>query len=145
MTPSSTSALIASVIARKSSISYEGPPSGVRAWMWIIEPPSSTIPRASAAYSSGVYGMAGHWSRLATAPEIEQVRITGSSRLMTARYLDRRAVGLLTGMTLTEETRHGFAMTVSAPTAVVVTDAERRLKAVLRITAGVLLALAVAA
>src|SRR3954471_9922577 len=112
--------------------------------MWSIEPPSSTTRLASAAYSSGVYGIAGHWSRLATAPEIEQVRITGSSRLMTARYLDRRAVGLLTGMTLTEETRHGFAMTVSAPTAVVVTDAERRLKAVLRITAGVLLALAVA-
>ena len=45
--------------------------------MWIIEPPSSTIRRASAAYSSGVYGIAGHWSRLATAPEIEQVRMTG--------------------------------------------------------------------
>src|SRR5437867_2198664 len=50
--------------------------------MWIIEPPSSTIRRASAAYSSGVYGIAGHCSRLATAPEIAQVRITGSSRLM---------------------------------------------------------------
>ena len=46
--------------------------------MWIIEPPSSTIRRASAAYSSGVYGIAGHWSRLATAPEIAQVTITGS-------------------------------------------------------------------
>ena len=42
------------MIARKSSISYEGVPSGVRAWMWIIDPPSSTIRRASAAYSSGV-------------------------------------------------------------------------------------------
>ena len=42
------------MIARKSSTSYEGVPSGVRAWMWIIEPPSSTIRRASAAYSSGV-------------------------------------------------------------------------------------------
>ena len=71
------------MIARKSSISYDGVPSGVRAWMWIIEPPSSTIRRASAAYSSGVYGIAGHWSRLATAPEIEQVMITGSSRLMS--------------------------------------------------------------
>src|SRR4051812_16002420 len=50
--------------------------------MWIIDPPSSTIRRASAAYSSGVYGIAGHWSRLASAPEIEQVRTTGSSRLM---------------------------------------------------------------
>src|SRR3954451_6878730 len=145
MTTSPTSARIASVIARKSSTSYDGVPSGVRAWTWIIDAPSSTARRASAAYSSGVYGIAGHWSRLATAPEIEQVRITGSSRLMTARYLDRRAVGLLTGMTLTQETRHGFAMTVSALTAVVVTDAERRLNAVLRITAGVLLALAVAA
>src|SRR4029078_8882571 len=47
----------------------------------IIYPLSSTIRRASAAYSSGVYGIAGHWSRLATAPEIEQVRMTGSSRL----------------------------------------------------------------
>ena len=75
---SSTSARIASVIARKSSTSYEGTPSGVRAWMWIIAAPSSTARRASAAYSSGVYGIAGHWSRLATAPEIELVMITGS-------------------------------------------------------------------
>ena len=41
-------------MARKSSISYEGVPSGVRAWMWIIAAPSSTARRASAAYSSGV-------------------------------------------------------------------------------------------
>ena len=34
--------------------------------------PSSTARRASAAYSSGVYGIAGHCSRLAIAPEIEQ-------------------------------------------------------------------------
>ncbi len=54
MITSSTSALIASVIAWKSSISYEGVPSGVRAWMWICEAPSSTERRASAAYSSGV-------------------------------------------------------------------------------------------
>ena len=32
----------------------EGVPSGLRAWMWIMAPPSSTIRRASAAYSSGV-------------------------------------------------------------------------------------------
>ncbi len=51
---SPTSARIASVIARKSSISTEGLPSGVRAWMWICEAPSSTARRASAAYSSGV-------------------------------------------------------------------------------------------
>ena len=57
-------------------------PSGVRAWMWIIDAPSSTARRASAAYSSGVYGIAGHWSRLATTPEIEQVMMTGSSRLI---------------------------------------------------------------
>src|SRR5919198_61351 len=80
MTTSSTSASIASVIARKSSISWLGVPSGRRAWMWIIEPPSSTIRRASAAYSSGVYGIAGHWSRLAIAPEIEQLMTTGSSK-----------------------------------------------------------------
>src|SRR4051794_29642066 len=49
--------------------------------MWIITPPSSTIRRASAAYSCGVYGIAGHWSRLASDPEIEQVMTTGSSRL----------------------------------------------------------------
>jgi hypothetical protein len=61
-----------------------GVPSGRRAWMWIITPPSSTIRRASAAYSAGVYGIAGHWSRLASAPEIAQVMMTGSSRL-TAR------------------------------------------------------------
>src|ERR1700754_5102582 len=48
--------------------------------MWIITPPSSTIRRASAAYSSGVYGIAGHWSRLAMAPEIELLMITGSSK-----------------------------------------------------------------
>src|ERR687897_1797826 len=85
MITSSTSARIASVIARKSSISYEGVPSGRRAWTWIIEPPSSTIRLASAAYSSGVYGIAGHWSRLATAPEIEQLMITGSSKRLTAQ------------------------------------------------------------
>src|SRR3954464_5204193 len=49
--------------------------------MWIMLPPSSTIRRASAAYSSGVYGIAAHCSRLATAPEMAQVRMTGSSRL----------------------------------------------------------------
>ena len=48
-------------------------------------PPSSTIRRASAAYSSGVYGIAGHCSRLASAPEIAQVMTTGSSRLMVSR------------------------------------------------------------
>ena len=42
MITASTSARIASVIARKSSISYDGTPSGVRAWMWIWEAPSST-------------------------------------------------------------------------------------------------------
>src|SRR5918997_5249135 len=92
MITSSTASLIASVIARKSSISYDGTPSGVRAWMWIIDPPSSTIRRASAAYSSGVYGIAGHWSRLATAPEIAQVRMTGLSRVTgrVGRLHDRR-------------------------------------------------------
>jgi hypothetical protein len=48
--------------------------------MWIIEQPSSTARLASAAYSSGVYGIAGHCSRLATAPEIEQVMMQGSSK-----------------------------------------------------------------
>src|SRR5271167_1295597 len=52
--------------------------------MWIITPPSSTIRRASAAYSSGVYGIAGHCSRLAIAPEIEHVITTGWSRLTAA-------------------------------------------------------------
>ncbi len=51
---SPTAARIASVIARKSSTSCDGVPSGRRAWMWIIAPPSSTIRRASAAYSCGV-------------------------------------------------------------------------------------------
>src|SRR5207237_3032392 len=54
--------------------------------MWIIVPPSSTIRRASAAYSSGVYGIAGHCSRLAIAPLIAQVMTTGSSRLMGHSY-----------------------------------------------------------
>ena len=54
MITSSTSERIASVMARKSSISYDGVPSGVRAWMWIWLAPSSTARRASAAYSSGV-------------------------------------------------------------------------------------------
>src|SRR5947209_13102687 len=49
--------------------------------MWTITPPSSAMRRASAPYSSGVYGIAGHWSRLASDPEIEQVMTTGSSRL----------------------------------------------------------------
>ncbi len=51
---SPTSSTIASRMARKSSISYEGTPSGVRAWMWMCTPPSSTMRRASAAYSEGV-------------------------------------------------------------------------------------------
>src|SRR3954454_304838 len=50
--------------------------------MWMWTPPSSTIRRASAAYSSGVYGIAGHWSRFASAPEMAQVMITGWSRAM---------------------------------------------------------------
>src|SRR6059058_4778065 len=87
MITSSTAASIASVIARKSSISYDGTPSGVRAWMWIIDAPSSTARRASDAYSSGVYGIAGHWSRFATAPLIELVITTGSLKLM--RFLLR--------------------------------------------------------
>ena len=70
--------------------------------MWIIEPPSSTIRRASAAYSSGVYGIAGHWSRLATAPEIEQVRMTGFMASRTSysslcRIAGRRAQSAMIG------------------------------------------------
>src|SRR5436305_4598162 len=80
MITSSTCDSIASVIAAKSSISYDGTPSGVRAWMWIIDAPSPTARFASAAYSSGVYGIAGHWSRFAIVPEIAQVITTGSSR-----------------------------------------------------------------
>ena len=51
---SPTSPRIASVIARKSSISCDGLPSGVRAWRCTITPPSSATRRASAAYSAGV-------------------------------------------------------------------------------------------
>src|SRR3954466_6231467 len=98
MTSSETAPRIASVMARKSSMAWLGVPSGRRAWMWIITPPSSTIRRASAADSAGVYGIAGHWSRLASAPEIAQVMMTGSSRLTRAATLvvdwpqrDRRA------------------------------------------------------
>src|SRR2546421_2594218 len=50
--------------------------------MWMCTPPSSTIRRASAANSSGLYGIAGHCSRLAIAPEIAQVMTAGSSMLM---------------------------------------------------------------
>ena len=50
--------------------------------MWICDAPSSTARRASAAYSSGVYGMAGHWSRLAIAPLMEQLMITGSLKVL---------------------------------------------------------------
>src|SRR3954469_3598555 len=82
MTTSPTASRIASVIARKSSTSYDGVPSRVRAWVWIIDAPSSTARRASSAYSSGVYGIAGHWSRLATAPLIELVITTGSLKLI---------------------------------------------------------------
>src|SRR4051812_42044901 len=55
--------------------------------MWIIDAPSSTARRASSAYSSGVYGIAAHWSRFATAPLIELVITTGSLKLM--RFLLR--------------------------------------------------------
>src|SRR5215207_10024287 len=82
MITSSTASRIASVIARKSSISYDGTPSCVRAWMWIIDAPSSTARLASAAYSSGVYGIAGHWSLFATAPEIDQARQPPQARLL---------------------------------------------------------------
>ena len=54
MITSPASARMASVMARKSSTSNDGVPSGRRAWMWIITPPSSTMRRASAPYSSGV-------------------------------------------------------------------------------------------
>src|SRR3954465_10914968 len=81
MSSAPTSARIASVIARKSSTAWDGVPSGRRAWTWIITPPSSAIRRASAAYSAGVYGMAGPCSRPASEPETAQVRMTGSSTL----------------------------------------------------------------
>src|SRR3954452_14235240 len=55
--------------------------------MCTCTPPSSTMRRASAPYSSGVEGIAGHWSRLASDPEIEQVMTTGSSRLTGKRPL----------------------------------------------------------
>src|SRR4051812_43562018 len=61
--------------------------------MWIIEAPSSTTLRASAAYSSGVYGIAGHWSRFATVPEIELVMITGSSKRLTPASPPGRSYG----------------------------------------------------
>src|SRR3954452_12756337 len=89
MTSSETAPRIASVMARKSSTAWLGVPSGRRAWIWIITPPSSAIRRASAAYSAGVYGIAGHWSREASAPETAHVRITGSS---TSGGLPERAV-----------------------------------------------------
>ena len=54
MAASPTSATIASLMFWKSSTSYDGVPSGLRAWMWMCTPPSSTIRRASEAYSSGV-------------------------------------------------------------------------------------------
>src|SRR3954462_1348009 len=58
--------------------------------MWIMVAPSSTARVASAAYSSGEYGIAGHCSRLATAPEIEQTTIAGfSNRLMRASPVGR--------------------------------------------------------
>src|SRR3954451_20904111 len=88
---SPTSPRMASVIARKSDTSNDGVPSGVRAWMWIITAPSSAARRASAAYSAGVYGIAGHCSREASAPETAQVRMTGSSALR-AQELSQRAV-----------------------------------------------------
>src|SRR4051794_2320818 len=93
MITSSTASRIASVIALKSSISYDGTPSGVRAWMWIMEAPSSTTRRASSAYSSGVYGIEGHWSRFATAPEMEFVMTTGSLKDMWLQGTGGRAQG----------------------------------------------------
>src|SRR5215210_6126223 len=57
--------------------------------MWIMLAPASTARRASAAYSSGVYGIAGHWSRFATAPEMAQVIRTGSSTAMGSSGVGR--------------------------------------------------------
>src|SRR5258706_5019575 len=45
-----------------------GPPSGVRAWIWTMAAPSAAARAASSPISFGVYGMAGHWSRLARTP-----------------------------------------------------------------------------
>src|ERR1700761_8356933 len=56
MITSSTAPRIASVIALKSSISYDGVPSGLRAWVWIWAGPSSTARRASSADSSRAGG-----------------------------------------------------------------------------------------
>src|SRR3954465_7310682 len=107
MITSSTAPRIASVIARKSSISYDGTPSGVRAWMWIIEAPSSTARLASEAYSSGVYGIAGHWSRFATAPLIEFVITTGLLKLIVLLALSMGWADLAQVVALADELAPG--------------------------------------
>src|SRR3954465_6505626 len=89
ISPSPTSARIACVMAAKSETAKDGVPSTVRAWGWIITAPPSTARRASAAYSAGVYGIAGHCSREASAPETAQVRMTGSLRAL--EQLSQRA------------------------------------------------------
>src|SRR3954452_14541122 len=75
--------------------------------MWIIEPPSSTTRRASAAYSSGVYGIAGHWSRLATVPLIELVMTTGWSKRLIGSPQSRERPHLTEVVALALERRAG--------------------------------------
>src|SRR5579864_4661947 len=55
-------------ISVKVSTLQSGPPLGVRAWMCTIAAPASAARFASSAISRGEYGMAGHWSRVASTP-----------------------------------------------------------------------------
>ena len=78
-----------------------------------IPGPHSLLTLSSAAYSAGVYGIAGHCSRFARAPEMAQVRITGSSRAMAGdSYTPSRGA---TARAATSA-RPGAGLVISMPT-----------------------------
>src|SRR2546425_5470722 len=64
----SVRARTAEKISAKVSTLQSGPPSGLRAWMCTIAAPASAARLASSPISLGVYGMAGHCSRVASTP-----------------------------------------------------------------------------
>src|SRR6267378_4139814 len=76
LTITSVRARTSAKISANVSTRQSGPPSGVRAWMWTIAAPASAARPASSPNSLGVYGMAGHWSRVASTPVSAAVTTT---------------------------------------------------------------------
>src|SRR5688500_18301495 len=64
------------MIASNVAFAHVGEPSSLRAWMCTTAAPASYARFASSAISTGVYGIAGQWRFVVTAPVKAQDRIT---------------------------------------------------------------------